>query len=89
MVDENVGAIPISDEDKIIVELKVIDAKKAWDILGKLSMNRRDLKKYGLEFNLLYPWEDKFKNNIKDDLRNEIVLKLNDTINDIDKMLAD
>ena len=89
MVDENIGAIPIRDEDNIIVELKVIDAKKAWNILGKLAMNKVDLKEYGLEFNLVYPWEDKFKNNIKDDLRNEIVLKLNDTINDIDKMLAD
>ena len=88
MIDENIGAIPIENGDKIIVKLKAIDAQKAWDILGKLTFNKIDLKEYGLELNMFYPWEDKFKDNIKDDIRREIAKRLNDALNDIDEILG-
>ena len=88
MIDENLGTIPIENGDKIIVELKAIDAQKAFNILGKLTLNKVDLKEYGLELNMFYPWEDKFKNNIKGDIRREIAKRFNDALNDIDKILG-
>ena len=89
MIDENVGAIPIKNEDKIIVELKVTDAQKAWDILGKLVMNKIDLNEYGLDLNKFYTCEESFKINIKNDIRKKISKKINDALNDINKMLGD
>ena len=83
MIDENIQAKPYKKGDRIIIEAIITDEEISFDFLGKALFNRIDTTDMGFNIDKVSFWKDRYIDNIPMGLRNEIISKLQKSIDEI------
>lgn len=83
MIDENIQAKPYKKGDRIIIEAIITDEETSFDFLGKALFNRINTSDMGFDIDKVSFWKDRYIDNIPMELRNEIISKLQKSIDEI------
>lgn len=87
MIDENIDCKPYKKGDRLILEVIVTDEDKSFDFLGKAILNKLSTDDLGFNIDSVSFWKDKYIDNIPLELRNKIVTKLQESVEEIEKIL--
>lgn len=80
---------PLKNGKETILKIKVIDADKAFDFIGKHILNKVDFDNYGFSIEQMYLDEDRYKESLKDDLKEEVIREIENYGNKMVKSIVD
>ena len=84
MEDVNVNEKPYKKGDKIVLEITITDEDKSFDFIAKSILGKNNSKEeLGFIVDKVSFWKDRYIDNISLELRQEIVDKLQKSINEI------
>lgn len=80
---------PLKNGKETILKIKVIDEDKAFDFIGKHILNKADFNDYGFSIEQMYLDEDKYKESLKDGLKEELIREIENYGNKMVKSIVD
>jgi len=88
MIDMNVNEKPYKVGDRLILEIEITDEEKSFDFLGKAILNQLNTSALGFTVEKVAFNKDKYIDNIPLELRNEIINRLQEAMDDIRELTS-